>query len=260
MALPEVRDARCHETVLSPKDEAPTASSRVADAGGEKGRSPAPPGALTIELAPSLTPAAYGEYLAGQLCRAGLGGSSSTRRWKSPGRRRDPHIRLRIYSKASELQSLRWETLRLPGAADPLLTGDNLTFSRYLDSGDWRPVRTRSATEVRALVAVADPSDARSNGLAEANVAKELQAAREGLGDIPIVELAARGQVTLRNIAARLRDGCDILLLVAHGKLVDGESWLYLEKEDGTATHVRPRSGGASGAGGAPGWSSSCRA
>ncbi len=38
----------------------------------------------------------------------------------------------------------------------------------------------------------------------------------------------------MNNLAAGLRDGCDILYLVAHGILVDGEPQILLEQEDGT--------------------------
>ena len=66
-----------------------------------------------------------------------------------------------------------------------------------------------------------------------------------GLGDIKITELAAQGEAsgvaTLGNIARHLRDGYDILYLVAHGLLVDGEPWLFLEKEDGTTDRVPGR-------------------
>ena len=95
------------------------------------------------------------------------------------------------------------------------------------------------------ICAPSSPSPARatsrSDRLAEVDTTAELTAARAGLGDIAAVELATRGQVTLNNLAARLRDGYDILYLVAHGMLVDGEPWLFLEKEDGTADLVPGR-------------------
>ena len=150
-------------------------------------------------------------------------------------------LRLNIAPGAPELHNLRWETLWLPGAAAPLLTGENLLFSRYLSSLDWKPVRLRPESALRALVAVADPSDPGKYGLAPVDTAEELEAARRGLGEIAVTELATRGQVTLKNLAARLRDGYDILYLVAHGMLVDGEPWLFLEREDGTAERVPGR-------------------
>ena len=99
-------------------------------------------------------------------------------------------------------------------------------------------MRLRPESDLRALVVVADPSDAARFGLAPVNREQELAAARAGLGEIPARELATRGQVTLNNIVAALREGYDVLYLVAHGKLVDGVPWLFLEKEDGATERV----------------------
>ncbi len=76
-------------------------------------------------------------------------------------------VRLAINPNAAELHSLRWETLHLPDSDAPLLTGENLRFSRYLSSLDWRPVRLRPQADLRALVAVASPSNAAKWQLAE---------------------------------------------------------------------------------------------
>ena len=46
-----------------------------------------------------------------------------------------------IGSSASELQGVHWEMLRDPQDGSPLSTSENLLFSRYLSSLDWRPVR-----------------------------------------------------------------------------------------------------------------------
>ena len=93
-------------------------------------------------------------------------------------------VRLAINPNAAELHSLRWETLRLPDSDAPLLTGENLRFSRYLSSLDWRPVRLRPQADLRALVVVASPSNAAKWQLAEVKTEDELAAARAGLGDI----------------------------------------------------------------------------
>ena len=111
-------------------------------------------------------------------------------------------LRLAINPGAAELHNLRWETLRLPDSDAPLLTGQNFTFSRYLSSLDWRPVRLRPEAELRALVVVADPSDVQRVRLAPVDRENELAAAHAGLGEIAATELATRGQVTLNNIAA----------------------------------------------------------
>ena len=188
----------------------------------------------------SQDPAAYGQIPGGATAgragrarllrpgrdrRAGEGSPPARPAWPSRPPRRNSRI-------------CAGRRFRLPEAAAPLLTGQNLTFSRYLGSLDWRPVRLRPEAELRALVVVADPSDAARFGLAPVNREAELAAARAGLGDIPVTELATRGQVTLNNIAKALREGYDVLYLVAHGMLVEGTPWLFLEKEDGAAERV----------------------
>lgn len=150
-------------------------------------------------------------------------------------------IRLVIGPSASELHSVRWETLRLPGADSPLLTDPARRFSRYLNSPDWRPVNLRPESELRALIVVANPSDLARYRLAPVNTAVEEAGARAGLGEIHADALTTQGQATLENIARQLRSNYDILYLVAHGLLVDGEPWLFLEQEDGSAERVPGR-------------------
>ncbi len=182
----------------------------------------------------NLDPAAYGALLASQLLaedkmRKFVGEALATAQAKDV----PLALRLAIGPTAAELHSLRWETLRLPGSDAPLFTGEHLRFSRYMSSLDWRPVRLRPQADLRALVAIASPGNAAKWQLAEVKTEDELAAARSGLGDIPITNLASRGQVTLEKLAAHLRDGYDILYLVAHGMLVDGEPQILLEQEDG---------------------------
>jgi hypothetical protein len=183
----------------------------------------------------SQDPAAYGALLAGTILaeeavRAFFGEALAAAQANDA----PLSLRLAIGPNAAELHSLRWETLHLPGSSAPLLTGEQLRFSRYVSSLDWRPVRLRPQADLHALVAIASPSNAAKWQLAEVKSAEELAAARAGLGDIPVAELATRGEVTLANLASRLRDGCDILYLVAHGMLVDGEPQVLLEQEDGS--------------------------
>mgnify|MGYP001180963945 CR=1 FL=1 len=176
---------------------------------------------------------AYGERLAAQLFASpGLRSFLDQTLAVAASQQTPLHLRLFIHPDATALHALRWETLRLPGSATPLATGEWVRFSRYLDSAGWRPTRTVERAALRALVAVASP-DMAGTALAEVRIDRELAAARAGLGDIPTVELAGRGQVTLSALLARLRDGCDILYLAAHGALVDGEPQILLEREDG---------------------------
>ncbi len=137
---------------------------------------------------------------------------------------------------------MRWETLRDPETDRSLLMDDNILFSRHLGSFDMRPVRLRSKTALRALVAVANPSDLaqRKPGgrtLAPIDVAGEVQRARQSLGSIAVTELAGQQPVTLDAILQHLRDDCDVLYLVCHGALVKDEPRLWLEDEQG-ATKV----------------------
>jgi hypothetical protein len=183
--------------------------------------------------------AAYGEYLGGQLLAEPAGRSFFDQAVAvSETNDRPLRIRLAIGPSAPELHSLRWETLRLPGAPSPLLTSETLRFSRYLSSMDWRPVTLRPEGELRALVVAANPSDLARFQLSPVDAAAEEAAARAGLGPIHTDALTTRGQATLDNLAKALRENYDIVYLVAHGLLVDGEPWLFLEQPNGSADRV----------------------
>ncbi len=147
-------------------------------------------------------------------------------------------VRLFIDPSAPELHSLHWETLRDPRDDVPLLMGERVLFSRYLSSTDWRPVRLRPWTKLRAVVVVANPLDGARHGLAPLAVEDELAQARESLGDIPFRVVATHGDVTLTNIGEQLRQGCDILYLVAHGARREGGFCLWLEDTEGNAQPV----------------------
>ena len=149
-------------------------------------------------------------------------------------------IRLLIGPSAPELHSLKWETLRDPQDNNLLFAGENLLFSRYLSSLDWRPVRLRPKSELSALIAVANPSDLGEYDLAAVDVARELDRARLAFKEIAITVLPDQGrQVTLENILAELRNNnADLLYLVAHGLLVRDEPWLFLEDEQGKTARI----------------------
>lgn len=149
-------------------------------------------------------------------------------------------VRLFIGPGAPELHSLRWETLRDPQFDSHLLTNEQIIFSRYLSSLDWRPVRLRAQAELKALVVIANPADLDPDQLAPVDVAGEQARAEAGLGDIETTVLASGGQATLTNMARHLRDGYDILYLVCHGELDldQGEPLLWLEDEAGNSDVV----------------------
>lgn len=147
-------------------------------------------------------------------------------------------LRLAISPDAPELHTFRWETLRDPEYGRPLALREQLIFARALGSPDWRPVTLRVKGELRALVVIAAPRDVAQYGLAAIDVAGEQQRVLTGLGGIRTTVLAAHGQATLTTLVEQLRVGVDVLYLVAHGGLVDGEPWLLLDNGAGHAARV----------------------
>jgi hypothetical protein len=151
-------------------------------------------------------------------------------------------VRLLIGPSAPELHSLQWETLNDPRDDAPLCTNQNILFSRYLSSLDWRPVRLRPKDQLKALVIVSNPSDLSDYGLDSVDVEGELERANNGLNQMQVQSIPdATGllHATLNNLIQCLQDGSfDILYLVCHGIFVKDESWIWLEDDQGKATRV----------------------
>jgi hypothetical protein len=103
-------------------------------------------------------------------------------RHHAESRRWPLRVRLFVGPSAPELHALRWETLRDPEDDARLLTNQNVLFSRYLSSLDWRPVGVRAQSDLSALVVVASPIDLDSfvvgRPLAPLDVEAELDRAR----------------------------------------------------------------------------------
>jgi hypothetical protein len=152
-------------------------------------------------------------------------------------------VRLVVEAGPDAPDDLRWELLRDPERDVPLTTDEQILFSRFLAGDDWRPVRLAPRPALRALVVIANPSDLGDYApggrqLAPIDVAAELARARTALGDIPIMALAEPGQPTLERMLATLRDGYDMLYLVAHGALAAGAPRLWLEDDQGLSAIV----------------------
>ena len=150
-------------------------------------------------------------------------------------------LRLRLYiERWSLLHNLRWETLRDPETGHRLVIDQSILFSRHLGSYDMRPVRLRSKTDLRALVAIACPSDLESwkpdgRTLVSIDIQAELDRARDSLVGIAVTELGGAQHVTLDAIIRHLRDNdFDVLYLVCHGALLNKEPQLWLEGENGS--------------------------
>lgn len=150
-------------------------------------------------------------------------------------------IRFHINDDLPELHCLYWETLQHPGDHSPLNTSENILFSRYLSSFDWRPVALRAQGQLSALALVANPSDLANYKFASIDVAAELGRIRAALGnEISLGSLPETGKpASLENLIQALRDNpVDILYLVAHGALVNGQPRLWLEAADGKTANT----------------------
>ncbi|YCM44596.1 CHAT domain-containing protein [Verrucomicrobiaceae bacterium 227] len=149
-------------------------------------------------------------------------------------------LRLSIDRWSLPLHSLRWETLRDPVSGRSLLMDERVLFSRFLGSFDMRPVQLRAKRDLRALVAVASPSDLAKwkpggQELPEIDVKGELQRVRESLVGLNVTELGEGQPVTLDLILENLRDDYDVFYLVCHGALIEEEPRLWLAAGDGTS-------------------------
>jgi hypothetical protein len=151
-------------------------------------------------------------------------------------------VRLVIGPSAPELNSLYWECLRDPDDEKvTLFTGEQVFFSRYLSSLDYRPITLRAKGDLKALVAIANPSNlSEYPALGAVDVAGELKRAQDGLDGIPVTPLpaGASGHCTLNAIIDCLGQGYDILYIVAHGAFVRDEPWLLLEDDNGAVARI----------------------
>ena len=151
-------------------------------------------------------------------------------------------LRLLIDPSAPELYNLRWETLRDPQDDAPLFQGENILFSRYLYSTNWRPVELRARGELSALVVIANPSNLPEYNLAPIDVSDEMERACQALEGIPastLPDAEGQGRASLDHIIDQLKlANHDILYLVCHGALLKNAPWLWLEDENGQVARV----------------------
>jgi hypothetical protein len=144
---------------------------------------------------------------------------------------------------ALELHDLRWELLQHPITHECLATNQNILFSRYLTSYDWRKVSSSSRQSLKALVFIANPTDVEDyepnrRQLTAINVVDELERSKAGLAGFAIETIASHGTATLAHLLEKLREGFDILYIVCHGALIAGQGFLWLENEQGQSHQV----------------------
>ncbi|NTV99731.1 MAG: CHAT domain-containing protein [Oscillochloris sp.] len=180
----------------------------------------------------AVNPSKYGGYLFGQLFKdQKLHQTFESARAVANSLSVPLRLRLAISPNAPELHGFRWETLRDEANSRSLFTDEQLLFSRYLSSSDWRPIKLRPKGDLRALVAIANPMGLERWGMAAVDVAGEQARALTGLSSMPTTVLATKGSANLDNILNQMRDGIDIFYLVCHGSLKNGRPILYLEDE-----------------------------
>ncbi len=156
-------------------------------------------------------------------------------------------VRLSIDERLPQLHQLRWEKLLTPDnpTADPtqrstFATSRQTPFSRYLSGRDWIEPRLLPRPDMRALVVVANPSNIERYNMATIDVDAEAARIRYSMGDtIAITPIPSGGYASLTRINNSLIEKhYPILYLVAHGGMIEGTPYLWLEKPDGTADVV----------------------
>lgn len=182
----------------------------------------------------ALDPNAYGTLLGANLF-GDVNVKTAFAQARANAQSQDASLRLRLFidSAAPELHALRWETLRDPQDGSSLVTSERILFTRYLASQDYRRVKIKPQAELKALVFIANPSNLADYQLAPVDAAGELERAKNALGGIAVTSLGANEHATLTVLSDKLRADVDILYLVAHGAVVEGEARLYLEDEQG---------------------------
>ena len=94
-------------------------------------------------------------------------------------------------------------------------------------------------TDLRALVVIANPTDLGDYpDLAPVDVPGVEARIKEALGDIQTTVLASGGKASLSGMFQALSGDHDILYLMAHGMLVRGKPYLFMEQKDGATDRV----------------------
>jgi len=188
--------------------------------------------------------AAYGATLTRQLFAAEeLREFYKRARTRALAREIPLRIRLSIDPDApAQFGAIRWETLRDLDEDMPVALRTDVRLSRYLSGAGWDTIAPPRKHDLRALVVIANPNDLGELDfdppLAPIDVPAEIDRARAALGGIETTMLASGGEATLDQIASELDGGIDVLYLVCHGRFVDQEARVFLERSDGSAAAV----------------------
>lgn len=181
----------------------------------------------------SIFPSAYGAALTGMVFPQALREAWQRAQGFVEGRRQ--FLRVRLVLEGDEaLHAIRWELLRDPLDETPLAYNERIRFSRFLGSPSLAEIQASTRPALRALVAIANPPALAHFGFSSVDVGREVARAIAGLGSIRTTIVDGqdrRPSATLDAITKGLRDGAHILYLVCHGRLQDGQPFLWLEQE-----------------------------
>lgn len=139
-------------------------------------------------------------------------------------------LRLTIPADDAELHGLSWELLCDPREEHglPLATSRQVLFARYqADSVAW-PVRLRAKGDLRALALIA-PTPPPGRAPADAEPAATLL--RHALGPVEPKILGGATPATLAALERELRAGYEIVVVVAHARVLDEQPTIFLEDE-----------------------------
>ena len=187
----------------------------------------------------ALDPVGYGQALGKMLfADSALATAFAECRATAQSHKMPLRLRLSIAPDAPELHAIRWETLRDPQTKQPLALSEQIILTRALGSADWQPVTLRAKGDLRALVVIAAPAGLDRFNLAHIDTEAEQLLTLAGLREIDKTVLSKPGQASLPTLIIHLRDGYDILYLVAHGVVVDGEPWLFLDDGQGRVARI----------------------
>lgn len=155
-------------------------------------------------------------------------------------------VRLCFDWEDTKLHALHWETLCDPLNPGTFLSTDaNILLSRNPPVEDSKSVSPKSKGNLRALVVIANPINLSNKwNLSPVDVLGELARAQNALAEFANLTALYRaekqgavvcdGHPTFANLISHLREGYDILYLVAHGKVSKDRPYiLLLEDEDG---------------------------
>ena len=150
-------------------------------------------------------------------------------------------IRLWIDASTSPLHNICWELLLNPKDNTRLSNGERILFSRGLSTLAANHPTLKPPEDATALLVVSNPDDLTAHKMVPINIDAELERARSNLGELGAIRLLPNGKglrATFNNLFAMLTPDVDILYLVCHGTIANGDGRLWLEGLDGKTEYI----------------------